>query len=90
MAVDFSEVDRDGNVDVLVMDMLGRGARRKTDIPTHTPLPKLIGQIDDRPQWQRNTLLRHRGDGTLEEIAAYPASRPPTGRGTCCSWTWTW
>src|SRR2546430_14543805 len=61
MAVDFSDVDRDGNVDILVVDMLGRGARRKGEIPTHTPLPKLIGQIDDRPQWQRNTLLRNRG-----------------------------
>ena len=49
MAVDFSDVDRDGNVDILVVDMLGRGPRRKSQIPTHTPLPKLIGQIDDRP-----------------------------------------
>src|SRR2546422_124182 len=57
MAVDFSDVDRDGNVDILVVDMLGRGPRRKTQVPTHTPLPKLVGQIDDRPQWQRNTLL---------------------------------
>src|SRR2546427_10242322 len=55
----------------LVVDMLGREGRRKSEIPTHTPLPKLIGQIEDRPQWQRNTLLRNRGDGTFEQIAAY-------------------
>src|SRR5438093_8290854 len=61
MAVDFSDVDRDGNVDILVVDMLGRRPRRKTQVPTHTPLPKLAGQIYDRPQWQRNTLLRNRG-----------------------------
>src|SRR5205814_696309 len=71
MAVDFSDVDRDGNVDILVVDMLGRGPRRKSQIPTHTPLPKLIGQIDDRPQWQRNTLLWNRGDGTFAQIAGY-------------------
>src|SRR2546426_9693383 len=71
MGVDFSDVDRDGHVDIFVADMLGRGPRRKTQIPTHTPLPKLIGQIDDRPQWQRNTLFKNRGDGTFAEIAAY-------------------
>ncbi len=71
MAVDFSDVDRDGHVDIFVADMLGRGPRRKTQVPTHTPLPKLIGQIDDRPQWQRNTLFKNRGDGTFAEIAAY-------------------
>jgi len=71
MAVDFSDVDRDGQVDIFVADMLGRGPRRKTEIPTHTPLPKLIGQIDDRPQWQRNTLLKNRGDGTFAEIAGF-------------------
>src|SRR5437867_3416504 len=71
MAVDFSDVDRDGHVDIFVVDMLGRGPRRETQVPTHTPLPKLIGQIDDRPQWQRNTMFKGRGDGTFAEIAAY-------------------
>jgi hypothetical protein len=71
MAVDFSDVDRDGHVDMFVVDMLGRGSRRKTEVPTHTPLPKLIGQIAERSQWQRNTLFRNRGDGTFAEIAAF-------------------
>src|SRR5207302_638665 len=56
---------------IFVADMLGRGPRRKTEIPTHTPLPKLIGRIDDRPQWQRNTLFKNRGDGSFAEIAAF-------------------
>lgn len=71
MGVDFSDVDRDGHVDILVVDMLGRGTRRKTEVPTHTQLPKLIGKIDDRPQWQRNTLFKNRGDGTFAQIAGY-------------------
>ena len=71
MAVDFSDVDRDGRVDFVLVDMLGRGPRRKTEVPTHTPLPKLIGMIDDRPQWQRNTLFKNRGDGTFAQIAGY-------------------
>ena len=71
MGVDFSDVDRDGKVDIFVADMLGRSLRRKTEVPTHTPLPKLIGLIDDRPQWQRNTLQLNRGDGTFAEVAGY-------------------
>jgi len=71
MGVDFSDVDRDGKVDIFVADMLGRGAHRETEVPTHTPLPKLIGLIDDRPQWQRNTLQLNRGDGTFAEVAGY-------------------
>jgi hypothetical protein len=71
MGVDFSDVSRDGTVDILVVDMLGKGPRRKTQLPTHTPFPKLIGQIDDRPQWQRNTLLKNRGDGTFAQIGGY-------------------
>ena len=71
MAMDFSDIDRDGNVDFFVADMLSRDSRRrKTETPTHTPLPKQIGVIDDRPQMQRNTMFLNRGDGTYAEIAS--------------------
>lgn len=69
MSADFADVDRDGWVDFFVADMLGRGRHAVTEIPTHTPLPKPIGRYDDRPQMQRNTLFRSRGDGTFEQIA---------------------
>lgn len=69
MSADFADVDRDGHVDLFVTDMLGRGRLAVTETPTHTPLPKPIGRYDDRPQMQRNTLFRSRGDGTFEQIA---------------------
>lgn len=71
MAVDFSDVDRDGKLDFFVVDMRSRDSRRrKTQSPTHSPLPKVIGKIDDRPQMQRNTMFLSRGDGTYAEIAS--------------------
>jgi hypothetical protein len=71
MAMDFSDIDRDGNTDFFVADMRSRDSRRrKTQSPTHTPLPKQIGVIDDRPQMQRNTMFLNRGDGTYAEIAS--------------------
>jgi hypothetical protein len=70
MAVDFGDVDRDGNVDLFEVDMLSMDTRRRrTQIPTHTALPKRPGVIDDRPQLQRNTLFLNRGDGTFSQIA---------------------
>jgi hypothetical protein len=72
MAVDFSDVDRDGDTDIFEADMLSRDKRRrKTQKPTQTPFPKLPGKFDDRPQFMRNTLNLNRGDGTYAQIAEY-------------------
>ncbi len=69
MAVDFSDIDRDGDADVFVLDMLARDARaRKTQDPVsrveHTP----PGEAAGAQQVNRNTLLANRGDGTWAEI----------------------
>ena len=70
MSVDFADIDRDGAVDLFQADMLANdGRRHKTQIPTHTPIPKVVGDYTSRAQWQRNALLHNRGDGTFEEIA---------------------
>ena len=70
MSVDFADIDLDGAVDLFQADMLANdGRRRKTQIPTHTAIPKTVGDYTERAQWQRNALLRNRGDGTFEEIA---------------------
>ncbi|MEK6688823.1 MAG: CRTAC1 family protein, partial [Gemmatimonadota bacterium] len=71
MAVDVGDVNRDGRTDIFVVDMLSHDTRRlKTQSPTHTALPKVPGDIEDRPQRQRNTLFLNRGDGTFAELAS--------------------
>lgn len=72
MAVDVGDVNRDGHTDLFSVDMLSRDTRRlKTQIPTHTALPKRPGQERTRPQMQRNVLQLNRGDGTFAEVARF-------------------
>ncbi|HEV8399928.1 MAG TPA: VCBS repeat-containing protein [Gemmatimonadales bacterium] len=70
MAVAVGDLDRDGHPDLFQVDMLSADTRRlKTQIPTHTSLPKHPGEGESRPQMQRNTLQLNRGDGTFAEVA---------------------
>ena len=72
MGVAFADIDRDGHVDLFVVDMLSRDLRlRKRQKLAQPPMPSPIGTIDDRPQIMRNTLNLNRGDGTFAEIANY-------------------
>ncbi len=72
MAVDFSDIDRDRDLDFFVADMLSRSHRlRKTQMVTMAPTVYKIGEIFNRPQYMRNTLFLNRGDHTYAEIAQY-------------------
>ena len=78
MGVDFADIDRDGHVDFLVLDMLSRNpALRKRQVLAQTKMISAIGEIDNRPQIMRNSLFHNRGDDTFEEVADFsgvPAS----------------
>ena len=72
MGVDFADLDRDGHVDGLVLDMLSRDSEmRRRQVLAQTPMPTAPGAIDNRPQIMRNVLFHGRGDGTFAEIADY-------------------
>ncbi len=72
MGVDFADLDRDGHVDGLVLDMLSRDPElRRRQVLAQTPMPTSPGAIDNRPQIMRNVLFHARGDGTFAEIAEY-------------------
>jgi enediyne biosynthesis protein E4 len=72
MGVDFADIDRDGHLDFLVLDMLSRDpSLRRRQALAQTPMSAAIGEINNRPQIMRNTLFHNRGDGTFEEIADF-------------------
>ncbi len=72
MAVDVADLDRDGNDDFLVVEMLSRDHRHRLTqrnvVQGETPAGS---RIEGRPQYPRNTLFWNRGDGTYAEIAQY-------------------
>mgnify|MGYP001946482751 CR=1 FL=1 len=70
MAVDFSDVNRDGALDFFVAEMLS--ARHQRRLRQHIPNdPTSPERIDARPQYNRNSLYLNRGDGTYAEIAYF-------------------
>src|SRR5262249_5488576 len=66
------DIDRDGHIDFLVVDMLSRDPRlRKRQLVPQWPLPTATSVIESRPQFARNTLFHCRSDGTFEEMADF-------------------
>jgi len=83
MGIDFTDVNRDGAVDFFVVEMLSRDhKRRKTQMGPMSATPVSVGEIDNRPQYMRNTLFLNRGDNTYAEIAQY-------GGLQASEWTWS-
>jgi len=72
MAVDFSDINRDGHDDFLVLEMLSRDhERRMRWVRENFPHQPIIGLFTDRPQIEQNTLQLSRGDGSWAEIAQF-------------------
>jgi hypothetical protein len=70
MSVATTDIERDGDVDLFLADMLGRSyTRRKTQMGTRAPIPDPVGAARQRTQEMQNTLQLNRGDGTFAEVA---------------------
>ena len=70
MSVDFSDVDRDGDTDFFVADMLYTNySERQVQLGMETPPPTRIGEIENRPEIMQNMLMLNRGDGSFADIA---------------------
>ena len=89
MAVDFADLNRDGHDDFLVADMLSRSHLRRQvqrSLVQMTLMPNWgwgwqVGDIGNRVQSMRNTLLVNRGDTTFAEIGQFAGVH-------ASEWTW--
>ena len=83
MGVDFADINRDGNDDFLVVDMLSRShAHRKVQVLGQIPVTIRAGETNERMQIKRNVLQLSRGDGTYAEIAQLSGLE-------ASEWSWT-
>ena len=85
MSTDFSDIDRDGDVDFMLADMLARDHARmlmQEGTIDQWQEPRRIGRSDIRPQIKRNTLFVNRGDNTYAEIAQMSGL-------SATDWTWS-
>ena len=72
MGVAFSDIDRDGHVDIFAVDMLaGEPAIRKRQKLADKPAATSIGLNADLSQVFQNVLFLSRGDGTYAEAARF-------------------
>jgi len=83
MGVDFADVDRDGHLDFVTVEMMNRDPERQLrSPPVMAPRKRLPGLGLDREETPRNTLHRNRGDNTFEEIACMAGL-------AASDWSWT-
>lgn len=70
MGIDVADVDRDGQDDFLVVDMLARDHRKRlTQLVRDHPDRASMDLSDGQPRFNRNTLFLGRSDGTFAEAA---------------------
>jgi len=83
MGVDFADLDRDGQDDFIVVDMLAREpSKRLTQLVRDRPAFADLSRILERPQFNRNTLFFGRPDGTFIEAALWAGV-------AATDWSWT-
>ena len=83
MGTDFADIDRDGDDDFIVVDMLSRRhQQRMTQRGTMPVRPQTMGNLDSRDQVRRNNLYLNRGDGSFAEVANFSGV-------SASGWTWT-
>ncbi len=81
MGVDFADIDRDGDMDFIVVEMLARDQSRRLRQETH-PSPGQASAGFDAPEDAfRNTLYLNNGDGSYSEIARL-------ARVAASDWSW--
>ncbi len=72
MGVDCADIDRDGDVDLLVIDMLSPDHRKRhVQLGERLAMRPPVGLTYDRLQVSRNCLQLNRGDGSFAEIAYF-------------------
>ena len=81
MALDGSDVDRDGDIDIFVTEMLSQTHRRRMrQVGNPPPILPGVGQIVVRPQVMHNTLLLARPGGYQDAAWAMDAA--------ATEWSW--
>ncbi len=83
MGVDFADIDRDGRLDFVTVEMMSRdlGQHLRTS-SSMTPVQRLPGLSAGRSDVPRNCMYWNRGDGTWAEIACFSGV-------AATSWSWT-
>ena len=72
MGVDFADIDRDGDADFIVVDMLARTHRDRQMQVGELPIYSSLPGISDAPlQLSQNTVQLNRGDGTFAQIGEF-------------------
>ena len=83
MAVDFGDLNRDGTLDFLAVEMISRRHMdRIRQAETRLVAPHPVGVIENRPMYAGNTLYANRGDGTWAEIGEFAGVRRS-------GWSWS-